>query len=125
MPVKPTLRAALQLCMNMRMSTSRAMRKRKMTKPNSATLAKTGMEAVGKMAIPVSAGMIFTAGDVPHTILEARDPHHDGRAQQDAAEDLSNDARLLKQLEGVCREVRQGTRRQGDAQTHSAEAGRE
>jgi hypothetical protein len=35
--------------------------------------------------------------------LEARDAHHDRRAEYDAANDLGDDARLLEQAQGVCK----------------------
>lgn len=50
MPASPTLRATRQLDVNMRMSTSSAMRKRKRIRPKLAELFRTGIEAAGKMA---------------------------------------------------------------------------
>lgn len=51
MPANPTERATFQLEVNMRMSTSRATRNRKMMRPRLATLLKTGMDSLGKMAV--------------------------------------------------------------------------
>lgn len=71
-----------------------------MSRPKLATLLKTGIDAVGKMATASqqSRQILSTAR---RTVFEPRYPHHHRRPQQDAADDLGDDAGLVQQPEGI------------------------